>query len=62
MREFLRFIIAFRPDQFIDCINAYFSEGNGLVALLWSTDKMKAINSITAQMKKRNYPGICWSA
>jgi uncharacterized protein len=47
------FLSLLRPDQFIHRIVADSSGANGLVAPLWSSDKMKAINSITAYMDKK---------
>jgi uncharacterized protein len=55
------FLSLLRPDQYIHRIVADSSEVNGLVAPMWSAEKMKAINYITAYMdKKKTKQGSTW--
>ena len=49
--EFLSHV---RPDQHIHRIMADSTEGNGLVAPLWSAEKMKSINYIHSMMDRKN--------
>ena len=55
------FLSLLRPDQFVHRIVADSSEKNGLVAPLWSAEKIKAINHIHAYMnEKQTCQGSAW--